>query len=92
MAKNLALTVTSPAAGTRLVPCDNIASVVFTSTSVVTIKYVSNTSTAITFTSADATYAQHNLIFNAIVDANMASSNPSWALTPSGIAAITTIA
>jgi len=92
MAKNLSLTVSSPASGTRLVPCENIASIVFTSTSVITIKYISGTSTAITLTTADSTYAQHGIILDAIMESNKPASNPAYAITPAGIAAITTIA
>jgi hypothetical protein len=70
----------------KFVPAQNEWFIEFTSTTVLTMTHVGGTSTAdvltITFTTADANYASHNAVINALALANEPGSAPNAIITP----------
>jgi hypothetical protein len=73
----------------KFVSCNNEWFIEYASTSTLTLKAVSAATTApsnylitITFTTADATYASHDAVMNALASANGSSSAPTTIIVP----------
>jgi hypothetical protein len=70
----------------KFVPCNTEWFIEYTSTSVLTLTAVGAVATVdavtITFTTADATYASHDAVMNALASANSANSNPTAIIVP----------